>query len=81
MKLTIKCFASIREVVGANEVLIDLENGSTTSDVLQTLVKEFPALKSIIDSTAVAVNMNYITEPVEVKETDVVAILPPISGG
>lgn len=67
--------------MGANEVDVEVPDGATTQHVLESLADMFPVLRDELQSTAVAVNLNYITEPVPVHATDAVAILPPISGG
>ena len=71
----------LSKIVGANEVAVEVPEGATTEHVLESLAEMFPALRDELQSTAVAVNLNYITEPVPVRVTDAVAILPPISGG
>ena len=71
----------LSKIVGANEVAVDVPEGATTEHVLESLAEMFPLLRDELQSTAVAVNLNYITEPVLLRATDAVAILPPISGG
>ena len=81
MLVRVKCFASIRELISKSEIELELADGATTSDVLAKMAELFPVLESELESTAVAVNMTYVTEPLALRPTDVVAILPPISGG
>lgn len=81
MKVKVLLFASFREIVGASELALTVNDGSTTSTVFELLCEMHPRLKLGADQISVAVNKAYISAPSELKDNDEVAFLPPISGG
>jgi sulfur-carrier protein len=74
-------FARARELVG--QAAIDLACGEPTSarNLRGRLAEEFPKLKSLLESAAIAVNETYATEATVIRPGDTVAIIPPVSGG
>jgi molybdopterin synthase sulfur carrier subunit len=76
MKLTIKTFGQLTEITGAAELEMQAED---LASLKEALINKFPALKE--RKFAVAVNKQLITENKTFKENDVVALLPPFSGG
>jgi molybdopterin synthase sulfur carrier subunit len=76
MNLTIKSFGQLAEITGAAE--LQMQAADLTS-LRQALMDRFPELKE--RKFALAVNKQLITENTSFKENDVVALLPPFSGG
>jgi len=82
----VKLFANLREIVKTSELTVEAR---TPMELLSELVKQFPDLKKYLfkdgdvsDYIRVAVNGKIVDDlEVELKEDDVVAILPPFSGG
>ncbi|KAJ1401505.1 Molybdopterin synthase sulfur carrier subunit, partial [Ochromonadaceae sp. CCMP2298] len=81
MKIKVMFFAAARELTGETETVLELAEGSTTQVIPETLQEMFPELDITRDRMSLAVNQVYCREPVALKEHDVVAVLPPISGG
>lgn len=81
LKVKVLMFARARELAGTSELELLMPEGSTTADCLLKLTGEFPLLETVKNCIILAVNLNYIKDPVEVKDGDEVAIIPPISGG
>ncbi len=79
MTVTVKFFASVREIVGARSQSIELPEGSTVAALWQTYVDKFPRLASM--ALAHAVNHEYSGMQRVLKEGDEVAFIPPVSGG
>ncbi|WP_218598010.1 MoaD/ThiS family protein [Polaribacter sp. NJDZ03] len=80
MKIQVLFFGITTDLVGASN--LDLEVADTLSVVgFKNLLKEkHPQLKNI-NSYAIAVNESYATDELVLKEGDVIAIIPPVSGG
>jgi len=80
-------FASARERVGARYSEIGFppdNNGWLPSQILAHIVKQKPVLEDIRSTLLVAVNMDYKTDeggPIQLREGDEVALIPPVSGG
>ncbi|MFN7251767.1 MAG: molybdopterin converting factor subunit 1 [Anaerobacillus sp.] len=71
-------FAELEEIVGARELTIDSAE-MTVSEVKRYLKQRFPTLP--IDRAMMAVNEEYVKETDVVKANDIVAFIPPVSGG
>lgn len=72
-------FARAREVTGGlTEETFDAED---TDQLKAALTAKHPALASVLQSAVLAVNQEYVTERLTLRDRDEVAIIPPISGG
>ncbi len=77
--VTLRLFASIREIAGVNQIDLDAE---TVGEVVELAVEKFgPDFKSILPVCRIWVNGNPAKDDDEVFDNDEVAILPPVSGG
>lgn len=94
MKIKVKVFARLREILRNREVEVEVGEGATIRDLLLTLVKIygkeleeylFSENGNLREHFVIYVNGVGVDEVGGVeralKEGDVVAILPPISGG
>ena len=77
--VTLRLFASIREIAGVNQIDFDAE---TVGEVVGLAVEKFgPDFASILPACRIWVNGNPANEDDKVFDSDEVAILPPVSGG
>lgn len=93
MKVKVKFFALIRELVGVRELDIDIANGMRVIDLLKLLAEKLPSgfrdyvfnSDEVSDSIIILVNGKGLKElnglATELNEGDEIAILPPVSGG
>jgi molybdopterin converting factor subunit 1 len=81
MKVKVLFFASARELTGETEYSLELQDGATTNIIPTLLLEIFPDLDIVRDKMSLAINQTYAREETTLKEGDVVAVLPPISGG
>jgi molybdopterin synthase sulfur carrier subunit len=80
MKITTLFFGITADLVGETELDIALESSISLRAFKLVLKEKYPQLKNI-DSYAIAVNEAYAEDILILKEGDVVAIIPPVSGG
>lgn len=80
MTVRVLLFASYADALGASEVNVDVPAGARVSDVLSR-VKALASGKRIPDNPLVAVNQRYAQPDHAVRETDEIAIIPPVAGG
>ena len=81
MRVTVRLFARLREIVGAPEVSREVPDGATLGVVWDRLAAEYPALVPYRASISGAVNADYARMQAPVHDGDEVAFLPPVSGG
>ncbi len=80
MKITIKLFASIRELFGAATLERDLADGATVSDLIELLRQETNG-KVAPGFLHVAIDKRYAGPETLLHAGDDVAVFPPVSGG
>jgi sulfur-carrier protein len=91
LKITVKAFASFREILG-KETFLEIEEGSTVEDLLEKLSSSNHRLKeaafddsgNLKDYVLLMVNRRRIDTShleVQLKDGDEVAIFPPVAGG
>ena len=79
MKVTVRCFASVRELLGAESLDVEVEDGTTLQGLLEHLAERAPDLLRL--PLARAVNRSYAPADRVLADGDEVAFIPPISGG
>jgi MoaE-MoaD fusion protein len=81
VKVRVKLFASVREIVGRRELVLDVSEGFTVSALSRRLVSDHPKLLALMPSLQFAVNHEYADGQRVLVEGDEVAAIPPVSGG
>lgn len=81
MLVTVKFFASYRELFGEDQLLIEIEEGCTVGDVLDLLKARFPALREQGYMPLTACNLTHVSKKHVLADGDEMAIFPPVSGG
>lgn len=79
MKVTVRCFATVRELLGAESLDVELAEGTTVQGLLEQLAAGAPDLLRL--PLARAVNRAYAPADRVLEDGDEVAFIPPISGG
>jgi molybdopterin converting factor subunit 1 len=80
MEIKILFFGITTELVGASNLDFELSEASKVLDFKSLLKKNYPQLENL-DSYAIAVNESYATDDLILKKNDIVAVIPPVSGG
>lgn len=80
MKINTLFFGITTDLVGTSQLQVEVDENSSIADFKAVLQDEFSQLENI-NSYAIAVNEEYATDAVVLKENDVVAVIPPVSGG
>ena len=78
MQVSVKYFASLRELMGEASSVIDIEESASVSELWQSIIES----KNIeFDNVMMAVNMEYVKSEHQLKSGDEVAFFPPVTGG
>jgi MoaD family protein len=80
MRIKILTFGILRDIIGESTIEKELENGVTIQDLRQELIEHYADLKQY-QNYSIAVNETYAGSNYTLKENDVVALIPPVSGG
>ena len=84
MRVKLMSFGVLKDLLGAATEEVDLAEGSTVADLLQILEQRTSNSSmgaKVWQCLAVAVNREYSSADVVLRDGDEVALLPPVSGG
>lgn len=81
MRVTVKFFASYREIAGARETILELRDRATLQTLLEAIYAKHPRLKAFEGTMLLAVNHAFADSTARLREGDEVALMPPVSGG
>jgi molybdopterin converting factor subunit 1 len=81
MKVRVRLFAALREVVGRGELELELPARATAEQAWQALVATNAALSERRRGLAASVNRKYAPFDHPLSEGDEVVFIPPVSGG
>jgi len=79
--LSIKLFASLKQVMTCDEIKINIDNKITVLQMKDILYETFPNLKKSNIPFFVAVNQKYAIDSDIIGINDEIALIPPVSGG
>ncbi len=81
MKIRIKAFASVKELVGFEEKDLIVSDGISIAEVIDLLAKNYTDLNPHRDELLYAKNEEYCSSDDRLDENDTLAIFPQVSGG
>ncbi len=76
MQISVRLFAILRELLGADELELELADGASVADLLASLPEQARRLPLVV-----AVNRVYAQPETVLHAADEVALVPPVSGG
>jgi sulfur-carrier protein len=79
--VTVRLFASIKDVAKMSEATIELPGASVAGDVLSYLIVQYPEMQRYRSYIRIAVNESYVDANFALHDGDEIAIIPPVSGG
>lgn len=81
MFVTVKFFATYRDLLGEDQLVIDIDEGVTVGDILEILKDRFPTLKDQGYMPLTACNLKHVSKRHVLTDGDELAVFPPVSGG
>ncbi len=81
MRVRILYFGVLKDALGREGEGLELAEGTSVEDLLKVFRGREVGPEGVWDSIAVAVNQEYAKAEDVLKDGDVVALLPPVSGG
>lgn len=80
MRVTLLFFATLRDVIGAREVQLEIA-GATLGGLRAELAQRYPAAADNLKVALAAINEEYAFDQDPISDGDEVAFFPPVSGG
>jgi len=80
MNIKILFFGIIRDLIGKNSLEFKMDDNTTILNLKESLLKEYDKLNDF-SNFSIAVNEEYVETNYILKNNDVVALIPPVSGG
>ncbi len=82
MTITVKFFATFRELAGTGDLEMPVGDATTIADVIEQLEQQYPQFGGKLNKIAlIAVNEKYAHRKSELQPGDTLAFFPPVSGG
>jgi molybdopterin synthase catalytic subunit/molybdopterin converting factor small subunit len=81
MRVRVLLFGQLKDIVGRQEDLLDLEPGSRLAAVMAHYAERYPRFQGLNSSIACSINQEYAQGAAVLKDGDEVGLLPPVSGG
>jgi molybdopterin converting factor subunit 1 len=81
MILRVHLFARARDLARSDMVRVELPDGATVADLRRRLAADYPALATLLERSALAVENDFAEDSRVLSPNEEVALLPPVSGG
>lgn len=83
MRVTVKYFASLKQMAGKEEDQFNVDEGTTLEQLSALIEQSVSQLGDMVRERKVLISLNYDVVPLDtvVKDGDEIALLPPFSGG
>jgi molybdopterin converting factor subunit 1 len=81
MQITVKLFASARELAGGDSITVELPTGATVARLRQELMERLPAARDLLARSMFAIDCDYAADDKGVQASNEIACIPPVSGG
>ncbi len=81
MQITVLLFATYRDLLKTQRILLEVPEPSQIMDVKKTLAAQYPAISGLLPHALVSINHQYAFDQDPVPAGAEVAFFPPVSGG
>ena len=79
--VNVRFFANLRDLVGAREITLTLPDGATIDHLRARVGEAYPVVQPLLPNVVYAVGEEYVPVTHALREGDLVALIPPVSGG
>ena len=84
VKVNVLFFAKVRELTNRSSVQLEITSKLSLKNLIEQVIIQYPSLEVLKENLIIALNQNYVNDLNEIlvlKESDEIALIPPISGG
>jgi MoaD family protein len=81
MKVRVRFYAQLRDLVGSGEMDVDLAEEATVRDLLDQIYAQKPKLRPHDKSILIGAGVEFVDRNHKLKPGDEISIMPPVQGG
>jgi molybdopterin converting factor small subunit len=81
IKVRAELYSRLKEIVDASVIELSLPENATVNILFDQLKKRYPELKNFDTSVLFGMGVEFVDRNHELKDGDIVAIMPPVQGG
>lgn len=81
MKVSVKLFATLKDKAGTDCIDIDVPDGASIKELIESIAAAYPNLKENAEAALVAINQEFAFPDDTLEASDEIALFPPVSGG
>jgi molybdopterin synthase catalytic subunit len=81
MKISVRLFAGLHDLIGQRDVIVELQDGATVDQLYAELGSRYPVVTPFLPTLVCAVDEEYVPPEHRLRDGDDVALIPPVSGG
>ena len=81
MQITVSLFASFRDLLKTNCIMLEVPERSKIADVKKIIAAHYPAISGLLPHALVSINLEYAFDEDLIQPGAEVAFFPPVSGG
>ncbi|MEP7013827.1 MAG: MoaD/ThiS family protein [Verrucomicrobiota bacterium] len=81
MKVRVHFYAQLRDLTGVYERDVDVAEGSTVRELLESIYTQTPSLRLHDKSILIGSGVEFVDRSHHLKAGDDIAIMPPVQGG
>jgi molybdopterin converting factor small subunit len=81
MKVRVRFYSQLRDLVGAPELDVDLPEKAPVAELLEKIYTKVPALRARDKSLLVGAGVEFVDRNYRLNSGDEISIMPPVQGG
>ncbi len=81
MKVSLRLFAGLHDLVGERDLSLELNDDATVSDLKSRLASEYPVVQPFLSTLVFAIDDEYIPMDERLHDGASISLIPPVSGG
>jgi len=81
MKVRVQFYAQLRDLIGVDELEVELPRGTTVRELLEKIYAQKPALRAHDKSILIGAALEFVDRNYKVNLGEEIAIMPPVQGG
>lgn len=81
MKLRVRFYAHLRDLMGRHELNVDVAEGATVCDLLDQIYAQQPELRAHDKSILIGAGLEFVNRNYKLSPGEEISIMPPVQGG